>query len=178
MPSLSRLIGLLVVFGLSILSSGCGTPPVEITLGNTFSNYNNQFKVLSADRYSQSHTNGDYVYYDEVVFVVLEWKCLRQPGQRCTTGGYQFSLVDKEGNSSFENMTFKDQVINQFHISVPTDAFNCCDLIDGGDTYHVYLLFAVDCSKNLVLKYPDYSGESESDSLYYAELPDRVQCKR
>lgn len=173
-----RLINVLVIFGVSLLSVGCGEPPIEIASGNTFSSYDNQFRVLRAERYTQSHTSGGYIYYDEAVFVVLEWKCLKQSGQRCSSAGSFFSLFDKERNRSFDNITFKDQVINQFDIPISADVYNCCNLIDGGDTYQVYLLFTVDCSRNLVLKFSNYLDESGADATYYAELPDRIQCKR
>jgi hypothetical protein len=177
MPYIKKLIVFSVFVGITLLACGCGAQPIEIGLGDKFTNYNNQFRVLRAERFTKSHKSGDYIVYDEVIFILLEWKCLEKPGKRCTSGGYQFSLYEKTKGYQFENMTFKDEVMEQFNISIPKNAYNCCGLIDGGDTYQVYLLFKVGCFRSLVLRYPS-GGESESGSIYHIELPDDVQCKR
>jgi hypothetical protein len=173
---INRLTRISVVIGIMILISGCGEPPVEVKFGDTFSNNDNQFKVLTAERFTQSRKNGEYIYYDEVIFVLLEWKCLRQLDKRCTSGGSYFSLYDKTQKKEFENITYKQPVIDQYDIVVTNDMYNCCDRIGGGDVYQVYLLFAVGCNRDLVIKYYNYLAESYD--VYYLELPEEIQCNR
>src|SRR5688500_18654468 len=112
-----RFAGLLLC--IVLLISSCSEERIPIRVGDTLTNYGNQFRILNVQRYSFPYAAGEYTAYADFVVIIMQWSCTNT---ECVTGGSEFILTRDGVGGTISGV---DVLTDLSGFSLPSDSHRC-----------------------------------------------------